>query len=88
MVSLSLSLLHTVVVLVEGVGGDGVCVFEEDNMAETLGSCKKSLKSVDSVRKGLSRGSLKPLESVHSRGEAEDMRTDMTSSQIMVALFP
>lgn len=82
----SLSLLHTVVVLVEG-GGDGVCVLEEDNMAETLGSCKKSLKSVDSVRKGLSRGSLKPLESVHSRGEAEDMRTEMTSSQ-MVALFP
>ena len=55
-------------------------------MAETLGSCRKSLKSVDSVRKGLSRGSLKPLESVHSRGEAEDMRTEMTSSQ-MVA-FP
>ena len=89
MVSLSLLLLHTlmvVLVVCEG-GGDGMCVLEEDdNMAETLGSCRKSLKSVDSVRKGLSRGSLKPLESVHSRGEAEVMRAEMTSSQM--AAFP
>ena len=77
----SLSLLHTVLVVDE----DGVCVVE-DNIVEMQGSCKKSLKSVDSVRKGLSRGSLKPLESVHSKGEAEDMRTEMTSSQMVV--FP
>ena len=76
----SLSLLHTVLV------DEGGVRVVEDNIIEIEGSCKKSLKSVDSVRKGLSRGLLKPLESVHSRGEAEDMNTEMISSQMVV--FP
>ena len=65
---------------------DEVVVLMDVNIVETLlrtqGSCKKSLKSVDSVRKGLSRGSVKPLVSLHSRGEAESMKVEMMSSQV------
>ena len=80
----------------EGLQNSGNTVTDEDavlllllggdkNIVETLlGPCKKSVKSMDSVRKGLSRGSLKSFVSVHSKGEAENMKAEMTSSPVVL----
>ena len=61
-------------------------VGEVETLLRTQGFCRKSVKSMDSLRKGVSRGSLKPFVSVHSREEAEKMKAEITSSP--VAVFP
>ena len=61
-------------------------VGEVEMLLRTHGFCRKSVKSIDSLRKGVSRGSLKPFVSVHSREEAEKMKAEMTLSPVTV--FP
>ena len=70
----------------EGVLLQSLGVGEVETLLRTHGFCRKSVKSMDSLRKGVSRGSLKPFVSVHSREEAEKMKAEMTLSP--VTMFP